>query len=118
MGDACNGGASSALGKMMTDVYFAFGWQPMTWLYVFIAVTTLDAALTLFGLSRGITEANYMMRWCMSVVSAPVALFVTKSTHVATLYAALPFLALWMPVYVGVYALVCVWNLRAIVLRR
>ena len=102
----------------MTDLYFAFGWQPMTWLYAFIAITTLDAALTLFGLSRGITEANYVMRFAMQSVSAPVALFTTKAFHVATLYAALPFLALWMPVYVGVYALVCVWNLRAIVLRR
>ena len=102
----------------MTDLYFAFGLQPMTWLYVFILVTSLDAGLTLFGLSRGITEANYVMRFAMKSVSAPVALFTTKAFHVATLYAALPFVALWMPVYVGIYVLVCAWNLRAIVLRR
>ena len=102
----------------MTSVYFAFGLEPIQWLYAFIAITTLDAALTLFGLSRGLTEANYFMRRAMAVLSPPVALFVTKAFHVAVIYAALPFLALWMPVYVGVYVLVCLWNLRAIVLRR
>ena len=102
----------------MTDLYFAFGLQPTQWLYVFIAVTTLDAALTLFGLSRGITEANYVMRFAMKSVSAPVALFTTKAFHVAVLYAALPFLALYMPVYVGIYVLVCLWNVRAILLQR
>ena len=66
----------------MTTLALMF--EPTAWLYVFIAATSLDAALTLYGLKLGIAEANPLMRGLMRVLGAPVALAVSKMLGIAT----------------------------------
>jgi hypothetical protein len=89
----------------------ALMFEPWMWLYIFIAATTLDAALTLYGLKLGIAEANPLMRVLMRAVGAPVALAFSKMLGIATFAAMYQMWALYMPLYVLAYIAVCAWNI-------
>ncbi len=100
----------------MTTLALMF--EPGMWLYIFIAATTLDAVLTLYGLKLGIAEANPLMRGLMRVLGAPVALAFSKMLGIATFAAMYQMWALYMPLYVIAYVLVCVWNIVQITRKR
>ena len=85
--------------------------EPTQWLYIFIAATTLDAALTLYLLKLRRTEANPLLRVFVRAVGAPVALAFSKMLGIATFAAMYQMFALYMPLYVLAYIVVCAWNI-------
>jgi hypothetical protein len=44
--------------QALTVIYLALNWQSHTWFVLFVLVTTLDAALTVYAIKRGASEAN------------------------------------------------------------
>ena len=80
------------------------------WLAAFVAVNILDAALTLYALKLGASEANPLMRLAMRVMPAPVALMVVKGVYVVAVAVMLADAAPWLPWLTAFFAAICSWH--------
>jgi hypothetical protein len=59
--------------QALTVIYLALNWQSHTWFVLFVLVTTLDAALTVYAIKRGASEANPAIAWkrCANTLPTP-----------------------------------------------
>lgn len=87
------------------------------WLAAFVAVNIIDAALTLYALKLGASEANPLMKLAMRVMPAPAALLAVKGAYVVAVMLAEA--APWLPWLTAFFAAICAWNVFQILeLRR
>lgn len=85
------------------------------WFAAFVAVNLLDAALTLWALRAGGTEANPLIRALMRRLPAAAALVLVKGAYIVAVAVWLADVAPWLPLLTGVFAGVCAWNAAQIV---
>jgi len=100
----------SSLNTILTDVYLAFGWQPLTWFAVFAALNLMDLVLTLNALKRGGAEGNPLANWLMRKLGTEPALVGIKVAVLGVVFYALPTAAIYMPLACLVYVAVVTWN--------
>lgn len=103
---------------MLSEFYLAVGWEPYTWFTIFMVASIIDALLTTYSLANGGEEANPLLRKLMQIVEVPVALFVVKGLHAATVFSTLHINILYLPVIVGIFLAVCIWNSGTILIRK
>ena len=85
------------------------------WFAAFVVVNILDAALTLWALRAGGTEANPLIRALMRRLPAAAALVLVKGAYIVAVAVWLADVAPWLPLLTGVFAGVCAWNAAQIV---
>jgi len=88
------------------------------WFAAFVVVNILDAALTLWALRAGGTEANPLIRALMRRLPAAAALALVKGAYVVAVGVMLAQLAPWMPALTAFFAAICAWNIVQIVRMR
>ena len=88
------------------------------WLAAFVAVNIIDAALTLYALKLGASEANPLMKLAMRVMPAPAALLAVKGAYVVAVAVMLADAAPWLPWLTAFFAAVCCWNIFQILKMR
>ena len=89
---------------------------PELWLAAFVLVNVLDAALTLWALRCGGTEANPLIRALMRRVHPALALVIGKGAFIVAVAVWLADVAPWLPLLTGIFAAICAWN--AVQIRR
>ena len=80
------------------------------WFAAFVVVNILDAALTLWALRAGGTEANPLIRALMRRLPAAAALVLVKGAYIVAVAVWLADVAPWLPLLTGVFAAICEWN--------
>jgi len=100
----------NSLNTMLTDVYAAFGWQPLTWFAVLVALNLMDVVLTLYALKRGGAEGNPLVNWLMRKFGVEPGLVGAKAVALGIVFYALPTAAIYMPLACLLYVGVVVWN--------
>ena len=80
------------------------------WFAAFVVVNILDAALTLWALRAGGTEANPLIRALMRRVHPALALAGIKGAYIVLVGAWLPAVAPWLPWMTAFFVAVCAWN--------
>ncbi len=80
------------------------------WFAAFVVVNILDAALTLWALRAGGTEANPLIRALMRRLPAAAALALVKCAYIVAVAVWLADVAPWLPLLTGVFAAICAWN--------
>ena len=80
------------------------------WFAAFVVVNILDAALTLWALRAGGTEANPLIRALMRRVHPALALAAIKGAYIVLAGALLPAVAPWLPWVTAFFVAVCAWN--------
>ena len=80
------------------------------WFAAFVVVNILDAALTLWALRAGGTEANPLIRALMRRLPAAAALALVKGAYIVAVAVWLADVAPWLPLLTGVFAAICAWN--------
>jgi len=80
------------------------------WFAAFVVVNILDAALTLWALHCGGTEANPLIRALMRRLPAAAALVLVKGAYIVAVAVWLADVAPWLPLLTGVFAAICAWN--------
>ena len=80
------------------------------WFAAFVVVNILDAALTLWALRAGGTEANPLIRALMRRVHPALALAAIKGAYIVAVAVWLADVAPWLPLLTGVFAAICAWN--------
>ena len=80
------------------------------WLAAFVGVNVLDAALTLYALKLGASEANPLMKQAMRLMPAPVALLAIKGAYVVAVAVLLAEAAPLLPWLTAFFTAVCAWN--------
>ena len=88
------------------------------WFAAFVVVNILDAALTLWALRAGGTEANPLIRALMRRLPAAAALALVKGAYIVAVAIWLGDIAPWLPWLTGLFAAVCAWNAAQIVRAR
>lgn len=88
------------------------------WFAAFVAVNLLDAALTLYALKHGATEANPILRALMRRVHPALALVIVKGAYIVAVAVWLGDIAPWLPWLTGLFAGICAWNVVQIVRAR
>ena len=88
------------------------------WFAAFVVVNILDAALTLWALRAGGTEANPLIRALMRRLPAAAALALVKGAYIVAVAIWLGDIAPWLPLLTGVFAAICAWNAVQIVRMR
>ena len=86
-----------------------------TWLAAFIALNILDAALTVYAIRLGASEANPLIRLLMRRMPLVPALAIPKVAIIAMFIATLDSIAFALPFLVCVYIGICGWNAWQIV---
>jgi len=104
-----------AVEQFLSGLYLLTGWEPYTWLGMLVLASLLDAAATAYALYMQIgREQNKAMAWAMGKVGLVPALLLLKLPQIGTLFYTLQTSILWVPLWVGVYIAVVVWNLSVI----
>lgn len=80
------------------------------WFAAFVVVNILDAALTLWALRAGGTEANPLIRALMRRVHPALALVIVKGAFIVAVAVWMADVAPWLPLLTGVFAAICAWN--------
>jgi Cu/Ag efflux pump CusA len=88
------------------------------WFAALVVVNILDAALTLWALRAGGTEANPLIRALMRRVHPALALVIVKGAFIVAVAVWLADVAPWLPLLTGVFAGICAWNAVQIVRMR
>ena len=88
------------------------------WFAAFVVVNILDAALTLWALRAGGTEANPLIRALMRRLPAAAALVLVKGAYIVAVAIWLGDIAPWLPWLTGLFAGICAWNVVQIVRAR
>lgn len=91
---------------------------PHAWFAAFVLVNVLDAALTLYALRRGGTEANPLLRALMRRLHPVAVLVLVKGALIVAVAVWLSEAAPWLPLLTGAFAVICAWNAEQIVRAR
>ena len=108
----------TSIESVLSDFYLWVGWEPNTWLALFMVATLADAGLTLYAINHGTHEANPVMARLMAILSPPVALAVMKMLHAAIVFSTLQMRILWLPVVALSFVAACLWNIGQILRAR
>ena len=100
---------------LLSKFYLLVGWEPYTWLTIFMIATITDAALTVYSLSKGGREANPVMRLAMRFLPVPVALFFLKGLQAAMVFSSMQMNILYLPLIAILFTAICAWNTVVII---
>lgn len=95
----------------LENFYVWVGFEPMTWVALFILSSLIDALITIYALNRGGYEGNFVIRFLMRYVPAPVALFSTKGLQAGIILGSLQVNVAVLPLLTITYVVVCIWNI-------
>lgn len=96
----------------LENFYVWAGLEPMVWFALFVAFSLIDALLTIYALKCGwLKEGNFVLRFVMRYVPAPVALLGIKGMQASLVLGSLQINIAVLPLLVMMYVLVCAWNI-------
>ena len=102
------------MNEAMTTIYLWLGWQPYTWLALFVLVNVFDALTTIKALSLGGRELNPALAYVMRIIGVVPALVAMKAGMVYLAFSSLQLIILYMPLLVAFYGAAALWNLYQI----
>lgn len=101
--------------EALASFYLWVGWEPYTWLTLFMIATIADGVTTLYALKHGGREANPVMRFAMRAVTPPVAIFAIKGLNAAMVFSSILINILWLPPAAMFFMAISVWNTSQII---
>ena len=98
------------MSEILSAVYLSTGWSPFGWWFAALLASMVDAVTTAYLIRIGGRELNPALAWLMSALGALPALVVTKMLGMAAVLYYLQPLVLYLPLIVGLYIGLNVWN--------